>query len=107
MAVMAWSRQAWRTPSDSRHDRSPTNISRSTAASRHDVAGAGANVDDIRWQVFCAWAYTVEFLIVGRVIQAAGASAGLVIGRAIIRDVFGRDDVGYRNSNGSQGDVIA
>lgn len=49
--------------------------------------------------VVCACATTVEILIAGRVIQAAGASAGLVIGRAIIRDVFGREqaasNIGY------------
>ena len=39
--------------------------------------------------VICAFATTVELLVAGRVIQAAGASAGLVVGRAIIRDVFG------------------
>ena len=49
--------------------------------------------------VICAFATTVETLITGRVIQAAGASAGLVIGRAILRDVFGREqaasNIGY------------
>ncbi len=49
--------------------------------------------------VICACATTVEILVVGRVIQAAGACAGLVIGRAIIRDVFGREqaasNIGY------------
>ena len=49
--------------------------------------------------VICACATTVEILIAGRVIQAAGACAGLVIGRAIIRDVFGREqaasNIGY------------
>jgi DHA1 family bicyclomycin/chloramphenicol resistance-like MFS transporter len=34
---------------------------------------------------------TVESLIVARVLQAVGASAGIVIGRAIIRDLFDRD----------------
>jgi DHA1 family bicyclomycin/chloramphenicol resistance-like MFS transporter len=34
---------------------------------------------------------TVESLILARVLQAAGASAGIVIGRAIIRDLFDRD----------------
>ncbi|MDJ0947092.1 MAG: multidrug effflux MFS transporter [Kiloniellales bacterium] len=49
--------------------------------------------------VICACATTVEVLIAGRIIQAAGACAGLVIGRAIIRDVFGREqaasNIGY------------
>ena len=39
----------------------------------------------------CAFAPTVEVLVAGRVIQAAGACSGLVIGRAIIRDLFSRD----------------
>jgi DHA1 family bicyclomycin/chloramphenicol resistance-like MFS transporter len=34
---------------------------------------------------------TVESLIVARILQAAGASAGIVIGRAIIRDLFDRE----------------
>ena len=34
---------------------------------------------------------TVESLIVARILQALGASAGIVIGRAIIRDLFDRD----------------
>jgi DHA1 family bicyclomycin/chloramphenicol resistance-like MFS transporter len=34
---------------------------------------------------------TIESLIAARVLQAAGASAGIVIGRAIIRDLFDRD----------------
>ena len=34
---------------------------------------------------------TVGSLIAARVLQAAGASAGIVIGRAIIRDLFDRD----------------
>ncbi len=33
----------------------------------------------------------VEALIVARIVQAAGASTGIVVGRAIIRDLFGRD----------------
>ncbi len=34
---------------------------------------------------------TVESLILARIAQAVGASAGIVIGRAIIRDLFARD----------------
>src|SRR6187431_3434076 len=36
-------------------------------------------------------AATVEWLIVARIVQALGASAGMVIGRAIIRDLYERD----------------
>jgi DHA1 family bicyclomycin/chloramphenicol resistance-like MFS transporter len=34
---------------------------------------------------------TVESLIAARILQAVGASAGIVVGRAIIRDLFDRD----------------
>lgn len=36
----------------------------------------------------CALAGSVAALLVGRVVQAAGGCAGLVLGRAIVRDVF-------------------
>jgi len=38
-----------------------------------------------------ALAPTIELLIVGRVIQAVGGAAGMVISRAIIRDLYDRD----------------
>jgi MFS transporter, DHA1 family, multidrug resistance protein len=41
--------------------------------------------------VLCGAAPTLSMLIVGRVAQALGACAGVVLGRAIIRDVYGRD----------------
>ena len=41
--------------------------------------------------VFAALAASATWLIVARVLQSVGASAGQVIGRAIIRDVFDRD----------------
>jgi DHA1 family bicyclomycin/chloramphenicol resistance-like MFS transporter len=41
--------------------------------------------------VFAALAASATLLIVARVLQSFGASAGQVIGRAIIRDVFDRD----------------
>jgi MFS transporter, DHA1 family, multidrug resistance protein len=41
--------------------------------------------------VLCAAAPSLSVLIVGRVAQATGACAGVVLGRAIIRDVYGRD----------------
>ncbi len=37
----------------------------------------------------CATAPTVEILIAGRILQAAGGCVGMVIGRAIIRDLHG------------------
>ena len=39
----------------------------------------------------CGFAPTLPLLIAGRVAQAIGACAGLVLGRAIIRDVYDRD----------------
>jgi DHA1 family bicyclomycin/chloramphenicol resistance-like MFS transporter len=41
--------------------------------------------------VLCALAPTLHALIIGRVAQAIGACAGVVLGRAIIRDVYGRE----------------
>jgi MFS transporter, DHA1 family, multidrug resistance protein len=41
--------------------------------------------------VACALAPTIEVLIGARVLQAFGACAGPVIGRAVVRDVWGRD----------------
>ena len=38
--------------------------------------------------VFCWLANTIELLIIGRVIQAFGGAVGLVLARAIIRDVY-------------------
>lgn len=39
--------------------------------------------------VLCAIANTIEVLIAGRFIQAFGAAVGLVLARAIVRDVYG------------------
>jgi len=41
--------------------------------------------------ILCGVAPSLEALIIGRVAQAIGACAGVVLGRAIIRDVYGRD----------------
>lgn len=41
--------------------------------------------------LLCALAWSVETLIVGRILQAVGGCAGMVLGRAIVRDVFERD----------------
>lgn len=39
----------------------------------------------------CTFAPGLDLLLVGRVLQAAGGCAGLVLGRAIIRDLYDRD----------------
>ncbi len=39
----------------------------------------------------CAASPTIEFLIAARVVQGVGACAGMVVGRATIRDLYGRD----------------
>lgn len=39
----------------------------------------------------CAVAPTIEALIAARAVQAIGACAGVVLGRAIVRDIYGRD----------------
>ena len=41
--------------------------------------------------IACVFAGTIEQLIVGRIFQAAGGCAGIVLARAIIRDVYERD----------------
>jgi MFS transporter, DHA1 family, multidrug resistance protein len=39
----------------------------------------------------CALSPTIEFLIAARILQGAGACAGMVVGRATIRDLYGRE----------------
>lgn len=39
--------------------------------------------------VFCIFAPTINLLILGRIVQAFGGAVGLVVARAIIRDVYG------------------
>ena len=43
----------------------------------------------ITGSIFCFLANTIELLIAGRFIQAFGAAVGLVLARAIVRDVYG------------------
>ncbi|MEP3047484.1 MAG: multidrug effflux MFS transporter [Roseibium sp.] len=49
--------------------------------------------------ILCLLAPTVESLIAARVVQAVGGGTGLVLGRAIVRDMFGREQaasmIGY------------
>ncbi len=39
----------------------------------------------------CAFATTITWLVIGRVVQAAGGVAGMVLSRAIVRDVYDRE----------------
>ncbi|NKB49637.1 MAG: Bcr/CflA family efflux MFS transporter [Alphaproteobacteria bacterium] len=52
--------------------------------------------------LLCIWSPNIEVLIVGRVVQAAGGAAGMVISRAIVRDVYDREEsariIGYMMS---------
>ena len=41
--------------------------------------------------VVCALSQDIEMLIVGRILQASGSASGLVISRAVARDVYGPD----------------
>lgn len=57
---------------------------------RRPVAIAGIVIYALA-SLACALAPTIEALIWARAGQAAGACAGVVLGRAIVRDVYGRD----------------
>jgi DHA1 family bicyclomycin/chloramphenicol resistance-like MFS transporter len=39
----------------------------------------------------CALATSIELLLIGRAVQAVGACTGMVVSRAVVRDVFDRD----------------
>jgi DHA1 family bicyclomycin/chloramphenicol resistance-like MFS transporter len=41
--------------------------------------------------IACAFAQSIDALIAARALQATGACAGVVLGRAIVRDVYGRE----------------
>lgn len=41
--------------------------------------------------IACMFAWSIESLILARVLQAIGGCAGMVLGRAIVRDVYDRD----------------
>lgn len=42
--------------------------------------------------VACALATSIELLLIGRALQAIGACAGIVVARAVVRDIFDRDE---------------
>lgn len=44
--------------------------------------------------LICAASPTIEVLIAGRVIQAAGGASGMVVSRAIVLDLYGRERAG-------------
>ena len=44
----------------------------------------------------CRFAPTIDILIIGRAFQAIGGCAGLVLGRAMVRDVSSRDGAASR-----------
>ncbi len=56
----------------------------------------------IAGSLLCFWSPNIEVLIVGRVVQAAGGAAGMVVSRAIVRDVYSREEsariIGYMMS---------
>ena len=54
--------------------------------------------------VFCALAPSVGTLIGGRVVQAVGAAAGMVLARAIVRDLHDREQLGERDRLSDHGD---
>ena len=45
----------------------------------------------IAGSVMCALAPTIDLLVIGRIAQAGGGAAGLVVARAIVRDLYERD----------------
>lgn len=51
----------------------------------------GALIIYLAATVACGLAASIEWLIGARFVQALGACAGPVVGRAVVRDVFGRD----------------
>jgi DHA1 family bicyclomycin/chloramphenicol resistance-like MFS transporter len=51
----------------------------------------GAVVLYVISSIACIFAPTIEALVIARVFQAMGCCAGPVLGRAVVRDVYGRD----------------
>ncbi|GGB42061.1 Bcr/CflA family drug resistance efflux transporter [Roseibium aquae] len=71
----------------------------------------GGMVMFVAGTILCLMAPTVEALIAARVLQAAGGATGLVLGRAIVRDLYGRDQaasmIGYVTMGMSVGPMVA
>jgi DHA1 family bicyclomycin/chloramphenicol resistance-like MFS transporter len=57
--------------------------------------------------VICLVAQSIEVLVFGRVIQALGGGAGLVLGRTIVRDLFDREQTASRLAYVNMGMVVA
>ncbi len=57
---------------------------------RRPVLLAGAAIYTAA-SIACALAQSIDALIVARGVQAIGACAGVVIGRAVVRDIYGRE----------------
>lgn len=57
--------------------------------------------------LICMLAPTVEILIFGRVVQALGGGAGLILGRTIVRDLFDREQTASRLAYVNMGMVVA
>ena len=55
----------------------------------------------------CLVAWSIEALILGRIIQAVGGCCGLVLSRAIVRDVYDRDEAASRIAYVIMGMVVA
>jgi DHA1 family bicyclomycin/chloramphenicol resistance-like MFS transporter len=55
----------------------------------------------------CLMAPTIEWLIAGRILQAVGGCAGMVLSRAIVRDVYGRDQAASMIAYITMGMVVA
>jgi DHA1 family bicyclomycin/chloramphenicol resistance-like MFS transporter len=57
---------------------------------RRPVVLSGLSVSALA-SLVATFAWSVELLIVARIVQAFGAATGVVVGRAIVRDLFERD----------------
>jgi MFS transporter, DHA1 family, multidrug resistance protein len=58
---------------------------------RRPVLLAGLSLG-VLGSLLCLFAPTIDWLLAGRVAQAFGACSGLVLARAIVRDLYGRDE---------------
>ncbi len=67
----------------------------------------GGLVTYVAGSLICVVAPTIEWLIAGRVIQAAGGCAGIVLSRAIVRDLFERERAAQMIAYITMGMVVA